>query len=87
MEITGALLNVAIPVVSAKAMLAVPSLALMLVTSRFVRSSVVRFTVPAVTVPPKNASPAATYNEYGLVIVTFVPALGAPAMYRVEALV
>ena len=41
----------------------------------------------AVTKPPKYEAPAAMYSEYGLVIVMFVPALGAPAMYRVDALV
>ena len=40
-----------------------------------------------VTAPPKYAAPALTYSEYGLVIVMFVPALGAPAMYKVAALV
>ena len=33
------------------------------------------------------ALPAAMYSEYGLVMVTLVPALGAPTMYRVAALV
>ena len=35
----------------------------------------------------KYEAPAATYKAYGLVIVMFVPALGAPAMYKVDALV
>ena len=42
---------------------------------------------PIVTAPPKYEAPAAMYSEYGLVIVMFVPALGAPAMYKVDALV
>ena len=48
----------------------------------------VALSVPVTAVlPPKYTAPAATYSEYGLVIVMFVPALGAPAMYRVDALV
>ena len=50
--------------------------------------SPVALSVPVTAVfPPKYTAPPATYSEYGLVIVMFVPALGAPAMYRVEALV
>ena len=46
----------------------------------------VLLSVPVTAVfPPKYTAPPATYREYGLVIVMFVPALGAPAMYKVAA--
>ena len=37
--------------------------------------------------PPNNTLPLATYNAYGLVIITFVPALGAFEIYTVAAFV
>ena len=51
-------------------------------------TSPVALSVPVTAVlPPKYEAPAFTYKAYGLVIVMFVPALGAPAMYKVDALV
>jgi hypothetical protein len=46
------------------------------------------FPVPfKVTFPEKKLAPLFIYSAYGFVIVTFVPALGAPPMYREDALV
>jgi hypothetical protein len=48
----------------------------------------VALSVPVTAVlPPKYEAPAFTYKAYGVVKVTFDPAVGAPAIYRVAALV
>ena len=42
---------------------------------------------PTATLPTKLLLPEATYNAYGLVCVTLVPAIGAPAIYNVDEFV
>ena len=42
-----------------------------------IRKLLVPFAIVPITLPPKKLLPAATYNAYGLVMVMFVPAVGA----------